>query len=104
LKARVEESPTPGQRADTRRARPMRRHTEGAMRTNTLRGGLGRGRSAVLIVSLLTIAASGILQALPCFAANADDFTSAEPSHAPGPAPKSDDAGRVRVNGALGQL
>ena len=24
------------------------------MRTNTLRGGLGRGRSAVLIVSLLT--------------------------------------------------
>ena len=78
----------------------MRRHTEGAMRTNTLRGGLARGRSAVLIVSLLTIAAIGMLQALPCFAANADDFTSAEPSQAPGPAPKSDDAVRVRVIGA----
>ena len=74
------------------------------MRTNTLRGGLGRGRSAVLIVSLLTIAAIGMLQALPCFAANADDFTSAEPSQAPGPAPKSDDAVRVRVIGALGKL
>src|SRR5437879_2825731 len=82
----------------------MRRHTEGAMRTNTLRGGLGRGRSAVLIVSLLTIAAIGMLQALPCFAANADDFTSAEPSQAPGPASKSDDAVRVRVIGAFGKL
>src|SRR5438093_28989 len=82
----------------------MRRHTEGAMRTNTLRGGLGRGRSAVLIVSLLTIAAIGMLQALPCFAANVDDFTSAEPSQAPGPASKSDDAVRVRVIGAFGQL
>ena len=74
------------------------------MRTNTLRGGLGRGRSAVLIVSLLTIAAIGMLQALPCFAANADDFTSAEPSQAPGPASKSDDAVRVRVIGAFGKL
>ncbi|PYN55027.1 MAG: hypothetical protein DMD94_13080, partial [Candidatus Rokuibacteriota bacterium] len=74
------------------------------MRTNTLRGGLGRGRSAVLIVSLLTIAAIGMLQALPCFAANVDDFTSAEPSQAPGPASKSDDAVRVRVIGAFGQL
>src|SRR5437879_378348 len=82
----------------------MRRHTEGAMRTNTVRGGLGRGRSAVLIVSLLTIAAIGMLQALPCFAANADDFTSAEPSQAPGPASKPDDAVRVRVIEAFGKL
>ncbi|PYN01523.1 MAG: hypothetical protein DME07_12980, partial [Candidatus Rokuibacteriota bacterium] len=45
-----------------------------------------------------------MLQALPCFAANVDDFTSAEPSQAPGPASKSDDAVRVRVIGAFGQL
>jgi len=57
-----------------------------------------------LIVSLLTIAAIGMLQALPCFAANADDFTSAEQCLAPGPASKSDDAVRVRVIDAFGKL
>ncbi|HYS17149.1 MAG TPA: SBBP repeat-containing protein [Candidatus Binatia bacterium] len=55
-------------------------------------------------MSLLTIAAIGILQALPCFAANADDFTPEEQCPAPGAASKSDDAVRVGVIEAFGKL
>ena len=75
------------------------------MRTQTLLNGLAGGRSATLILLLLTIAAIGILEALPCTAADVDDtVASAEGSLVLGTTAKPDDAARVRVSDAYGRL
>src|SRR5882724_2874558 len=82
-----------------------RRDAEGAMRTQTLLNGLAGGRSATLILLLLTIAAIVILEALPCTAADVDDtVASAEGSLVLGTTAKPDDAARVRVSDAYGRL
>src|SRR5437899_991720 len=75
------------------------------MRKNTLPSGSAGAHSSTLTLSLLIIAAIGVLAAVPCSAADADDTTaSAERSLALGTASKTDDAVRVRGSEAYGKL
>ena len=75
------------------------------MRKNTLPSGSAGAHSSTLTLSLLIIAAIGVLAAVPCSAADADDTTaSAERSLSLGTTSKPDDAVRVRGNEAYGKL
>ncbi len=75
------------------------------MRKNTLPSGSAGAHSSTLTLSLLIIAAIGVLAAVPCSAADADDTTaSAERSLSLGTTSKPDDAVRVRGSEAYGKL
>src|SRR2546422_8304365 len=75
------------------------------MRKNTLPSGSAGAHSSTLTLSLLIIAAIGVLAAVPCSAADADDTTaSAERSISLGTTSKPDDAVRVRGSEAYGKL
>src|SRR3989475_4382590 len=75
------------------------------MRKNTLPSGSAGAHSSTLTLSLLIIAAIGVLAAVPCSAADADDTTaSAERSLSLGTTSKPDDAVRVRGSEAYGRL
>src|SRR5213593_3806349 len=75
------------------------------MRKNTLPSGSTGAHSSTLTLSLLIIAAIGVLAAVPCSAADADDTTaSAERSLSLGTTSKPDDAVRVRGSEAYGKL
>jgi len=75
------------------------------MRKSTSLSGSRSVRPTILVVSLLTIAALGVLQGLPSTAASADDFTPlAEQGLRLGTTPTSDETVRVRVSDAYGKL
>ncbi|PYN29954.1 MAG: hypothetical protein DMD98_19925, partial [Candidatus Rokuibacteriota bacterium] len=74
------------------------------MRKHTVLSGLGGVRPGILILSLL-IAATAILQAIPCSAANPDDITSSVlRSLAPETVSKPDEAVRARMSETYGKL
>src|SRR3989475_12068560 len=75
------------------------------MRKNTLPSGSAGAQPSTLTLSLLIIAAIGVLAPVPCSAADADDTTaSAERSLSLGTTSKPDDAVRVRGSEAYGKL
>ena len=75
------------------------------MRKSTSLTGSSAVRPAILVASLLTIAAIGILQVLPSAAANADEVAlSPEPGRMLGTTSEPDDAVRLRVKDTYGKL
>jgi hypothetical protein len=75
------------------------------MRKSTSLSGSRSVRPNILVVSLLTIVAIGILQGLPSTATSADDFTpSSEQGLRLGTTSTSDETVRVRVSDVYGKL
>ena len=68
------------------------------MRKNTLMRIVGGVRSAIILLSLLVIAALGLIPALPGSVANADDITPSAVSEAYGKLPLSFEANRGQTD------